>query len=474
MSNPSQSRAATLWRNPEAVITACAAALAGDRLRPGQNVRRAHLLRSKAAAHLSLGQYSDALEAITLARQTLASGLQQSLRPDLMRVSLDLLEALTRAANGDSAQASELVQRARAARPFALEIQLVASRILALDQSTWQPDAEILRLSPGDRNGAIIRLVDAGRFAAAAQIGRHHELPQLVPEAAGTNFELKILVWADLAYAFAAIGDVEHARALLGQLPASNSTALTGASNQRALVRGKLTAARARLAIAEGRLDDLQNLLATPVQLRQNGQTADLIAAAQEALQPQDGSSTTPTFASTPDISESRERSSIRPSQIADLLPSILFYPESASNVDDYRPARVSLASALGGTLLGPPREPGDNGALVSGSGFRHTTASDGAIEVRLSGPTLSLPMVQEMTLLRAAEIAREQGMPAFLILDNEENARLVLRGDDPITQEGFVAMRTVRLLADGASNPFAFNADEVIARLGPIYSPQP
>jgi hypothetical protein len=112
-------------------------------------------------------------------------------------------------------------------------------------------------------------------------------------------------------------------------------------------------------------------------------------------------------------------------------------------------------------------------GGISRTDGFRSTPNVDGTIKVEFIGNTPSPLLVQEMTLLRAAEVTKEAGKPAFVIENRKDYSRVM-----QTTQYGAVISSrpagyktelTIRPL-DTLSGPRVLNATAVIDGLGPLY----
>lgn len=94
---------------------------------------------------------------------------------------------------------------------------------------------------------------------------------------------------------------------------------------------------------------------------------------------------------------------------------------------------------------------------------------------VEYSGSTPSAPMVQEMTLLRAAELARAAGKPGFAIVARDDYTRYLTQTQYGAaisrTPTGHKTVMTIRLLdAPDAARGQGFEAAAVIDRLSPLY----
>ena len=116
-----------------------------------------------------------------------------------------------------------------------------------------------------------------------------------------------------------------------------------------------------------------------------------------------------------------------------------------------------------------------NNIANVKTTGFKETANPDGTIVVEYTGSTPSAPMVQEMTLLRAAEIARAAGKPGFAIVGRQDYTQFLAQTQYGVTLSrtptGHKTVLTIELLdsTDAAATRW-FEAGGIIDRLGPLY----
>ena len=119
----------------------------------------------------------------------------------------------------------------------------------------------------------------------------------------------------------------------------------------------------------------------------------------------------------------------------------------------------------MGTTLLG---------GIQRTDGFRSTPNTDGTVKVEFIGNTPSAPLVQEMTLLRAAELTRAAGKPAFVIVDRTDYTRTLNTTRYGMTissvPTGFKTEMVVRFVDAGIQSERALDATHVIDALGPYY----
>ena len=220
----------------------------------------------------------------------------------------------------------------------------------------------------------------------------------------------------------------------------------------------------ARIAVSQGRLTDASDLLkgkalrSTPI----TRQFYDDYEAAR-SLSAEDA----------PELDALLPKPERSPKSLGSLASSLLISPESERELIDYKKSRpdilgalVSGAFSMGTSLLG---------GISRTSGFRSVFDPDGPVMVEYTGDTTSGPVVQEMTLLRAAEIARERGNTHFIVSDRKDYQRYLTVSqygtEISRTLTGYKTELTISLLDTSAEDEhLAFNALEVIDALGPVY----
>lgn len=476
---------------PAQTVVACDRALANPKLLPAQAVRRAHLLRARAAAKLQLGQHEEALADLDAAQATLSSTTQDAFFRRSMGVSLDMLRAVALAQLGRDAEAGALAASAASQRPYAVQVQMAAAAIETQLRAPGTPPgpayANLVKLEPAARQSLVGQAIASGDFAGAVRLAADSpptwpdmslSMPTdmaAIAKAADPTERLTAIVGAfaqgmQLAYAHAATGDAADARA---QVEAVRSKLAAAREGQMfpplvALIDSKIVTpmasrVEARIALGEGRTELAAAVLADPA-LASDSLTDDLRQAYRAKMSA--GDVLPP--AATPASAASKP-----PRNLAGLADMLLIHPESARTVIDYQKARpnilgavVGAAFSMGTSLLG---------GVERTAGFRSVPQSNGAVMIEYTGNTTSGPMVQEMTLLRAAEMAREAGKSHFTIEGRKDYQRYLVMTQYNIEQSrtlsGYKTELTVRF-GDGAAGPAAngFDAVAVIDALGPLY----
>lgn len=474
-------------------IDACTRALASPRLLPTQTLRRAHLLRARAAAHAQAGDSAAALGDLDAAQAVLGSAATNPFIARSFGVSLSLMRALLLGRAGDFAAAVPLARSAAAARPYSLEVQQIAATVLQaarpLGDASASPWTPMARLNPQTGASALISEAEIGNFAGvlALRPGVAVEWPiaPVTPlgltlrEPTAVALLTTTIVSLHTAYARAATGDPAGARRDLAEVrlhaaavrPAADAkpsalAAMVSVSDS----LGKYVETRgrqieARIAVAEKRPSEaIAALVATA--MPRDAATLDLLAAIKAATPAQDA-------ALVPDLAPFQTAmTDQRRTALLDAIPSALIAPETPRAVLDYSRARPNILGALvgaafsmGTTLLG---------GIQRTDGFRSTPNPDGTIKVEFIGNTPSAALVQEMTLLRAAEVARAAGKPNFVITERKEYARSLVTtrygAQISSTPTGFKSELTIRPVAAGVEPARAFDAVAIIDALGPLY----
>ena len=490
-----------------ATIASCSRALTGGNLLPTQTLRQAHLLRARAAAKLRLGASAEALADLDLAEQAIAGQRGETFFDRSLGASLDLLRAIALVQKGDSAAALPLADRAASQRPFAVQVQMAAAMVRETarhgDAAVDPQWPALVRLQPELASSLISLESSLGRYDSAIAIARAAPLraPLLARDEEGANkfaalgrhgeaLLMSASAGYDLAYALAATGDVKGARAELETARATYRQ-LTGAPVIPAAavdpgatsageptpaprpapalsLAGSLFATRerlveARIALAEGRVAEAEKLAEEPLPF--GAPARDLHAAIAVAKGEQLAA---PTVAPpVPDPAAARR------SAIGKLADTVLIAHETPRSVIDYQKSRPNVLAALVGAAFSMGT------TLLSGipktAGFKETVNPDGTFVVEYTGSTPSAPMVQEMTLLRAAELARGANKPGFAIIGRDDYTRYLTTTQYGATisrtPTGHKTVMTVRLLdTPEAAKAQGFEAVEVIDRLAPLY----
>jgi hypothetical protein len=488
----SQSPYSALATNRGDVIGACTRALSSPRLLNTQKLRRAHLLRARAAAYLRAGNPAKALEdlgAVDIVTETLVGDpfFQRS-----MALSISLLRSLAQAQSGDMASAVPLARAAMAARPYSLQVQQVGATVLQAarpaGQSVASPWLAAGRLDPALGVRALIEEAEIGNFAGVVAMRptvrvtwpteRLKPFALAARDGAGLQMLTATFVTLHTAYARAATGDAAGARRDVAEVrakmvelrPVSDAGPAAGYTTPIVEALDKFVETRvrqveARLAVLEGRTSDaIGALVANP--MPRDAATVELLKALKAKVPAKDAGLVPEVAAFEKDFGEDRKKDLLTVASMA------LIAPETPRAVVDYERARPDILGALvGGALtMGVSLL----GGIDRTDGFRTTTNPDGTTKVEFIGNTPSATLVQEMTLLRAAEVARAAGKPAFVIVERKDYARRLstMRNGMEISSvpTGFKTELTIRSVDSGAEPDRALDALAIIDALGPLY----
>lgn len=159
---------------PSLTLAACNRALQSGKLLPQQTLRRAHMMRARAAAKLQLGDAVGALADLDAAQEAAKAYAGDFFYSRSMGVSLDLLRALALNETGDRKAALALAETAAAKRTYALEVQRVAGMLRAAngdkpaDPAIWQGLARIDPATRGMFSQLASKPGDLAKLAASA------------------------------------------------------------------------------------------------------------------------------------------------------------------------------------------------------------------------------------------------------------------------------------------------------------------
>lgn len=484
---------------PSRTLAACNRALESGKLLPEQTLRRAHVMRARAAAKLELGDAAGALADLDAAQEAGKAYAGDFFYNRSMGVSLDLLRALALNETGERKAALALAEAAAAKRTYALEIQRVAGMLRAAngdnpaDPTIWQGLARIDPATRGissqfaSQSGDLTELAASAGTPAVAM----PEAPSLkAMMTSGGNIAPLLSEWSapvrgamTKAYALAAHGQpaaarawVEATRAALDAAgPAGKPQGEEGKQAPKDIVTLLVEMVRAehfqpladlvdaRVAIAEGRLADAATALQGK-QLRATPVTEEFHAAYAAAR--------AAGAVGAPDLPALAPAAKRGPARLSRMANNLLIRPESQRKLIDYEKSRPNIL----GALVGAAFSMGTSllGGIDRTAGFRSTPNEDGSVKVEYTGNTTSAVVVQEMTLLRAAELAREAGKARFHVVARNDYQRYLTQTMNGVpmsqTLTGYKTELTIRMLGDGEGEADALDAVAVIDALGPVY----
>jgi hypothetical protein len=344
-----------------------------------------------------------------------------------------------------------------------------------------------MRLDPVAAASVLLREAEVGNFAGVLALRPSVNLnwPDKAPsglsllsrDGDGLNLMTAAVVSLQTAYAYAATGEPAKAKTELGELraklralqPAAGDVAKEQSLNLAAIfesaIAEKAKQVEARIAVAEGRHGDAIAAI-VGASLPKDAATNDLLTALKASAPPKEAA-LVPEPASFATESPDRRRNSL-----AKLATLALIAPETPRAVVDYERSRPNILGALVGGALSMGT------SLLGGinrlDGFRSTANADGTTKVEFVGNTPSPLLVQEMTLLRAAEVTRQAGKAAFVLVERKDYSRTMrtMRGGVEIssTPTGFKTEMTIRFLDAADQSPRALDALAIIDALGPLY----
>jgi hypothetical protein len=490
-------------------VIACDQALADVRLIDKHWLRRASLLRARALHDLAASQPDEALNDLDRAVATVREPNDPFVKRSML-LGIDFVRGYALALKGDRAGATRLITQVQAQRPFDRALALASLAILGDDHALvgQKPlTEEVARLDPRLIDIIFQSAFDRGEFDKVIIIHPHLKAPvrsgdigvdrwaERIQDARKDAEELAFAAdrGGRLAYAWAALGRPDEAKAALAraraELAAATPSVLppppagekegTSARIKRNLndqvIRASLT--------ANSRLDTWAKFVA----LR-----SEIVGLAPDAAKERILAEKVPAAGvgldllklmktKTPDdpglqsvIAQYQARldmpSPITPKE-APLVFKALPHTELASRVATYRKANSDFVGYLWGGISGFKTKP---------------DASDpNRVTVQFTGEKSSGSVVEEMTLLRAADYAREHGKSGFVILERRDYERTVnttyygatLRSDPA----GYTTYLDIELV-DAAHLPEPYGkvgwrvipVAEVVTQLGPLYMAAP
>lgn len=479
-----------LYGNRPFTVTACNAALADPRLLPTHAPRRANLLRARAIGHLAAGNADEALADIDAAQEAAKEFLSDPMFARSMGISFDLVRAAAWQRKGDLARSRQLALAAGDARPYSLAVQSLVISFLntpngQIDQQS--PYARVLPLNPEAIYEEFFWLIQQRRFSEALQVYPRLKLefPQLQPfsrEAlhVGNPQDPNTLTSSTAyslfaAYAYAVTGDTDTARSLLTDTQAKVEAALAPLTAAGQILRArdvKFIIEKVGLLVS-GRIDIEQGNTANVIkslvgqQLPDSPLTVEFFTALKKALPAEQKELAPDPAPIAAKIVENARHSGQKIGMLIEHLPAAEF---SDQNVD-YKQSKKSILNAFAPSGYEP-------------DGFRsEEDPATGIITVEFIGSNASAAAVDELTLLHAADLARQKGKSGFVITSRNLYSRTmkVTVGGAPksSTPVGFQAELGIRIVdpnnlpADLQSErDRIIDANRVYEVLAPIYNP--
>ena len=451
-------------------VGACDTVLA-DPLLEKYWARKVSLLKARALHHVEAGDLDAALADLNATHAAAAGNVDDATFARSLGASTQLFEAAAQLKKQQFTQAEALAIKAADARPYSLEVGAAAVRILSIDPH-WSPDEDrvltrVAALEPDLRLARAASREWGGRYAEAAEDWRAMvdssislSNIRLPPGAKLPGSDPTLLARAALASARA--GQTQEAASLIARFKTEAAASDNLAQTLTSLRAGQYVAAKSYVALAEawllvnaGKPDEAREAIkplgdrlpATPA-------TLDLM----ERLKP-------PTPTGTVSLAPSG------PVQMNMLM--------TANRVDAAgRLDPASFAKAL------PPLERADRSYSKQAmwfkpNGFKDKKTADGkGASIEFSGATSTHAAVEEMMLLRAAQLTREAGKTGFVVRKRADYRQYMVQtmygSEISRTANGFkttAEIEFVDLPPAGNADTLVFNADTVWNDLSPIYT---
>lgn len=484
-------------------ISSCDKALA--ELPPRHWRRKINLLQARALHRLESATPESALADLDLANSAAAgSAASDRLYGRSQQLGLSIVKAMALQRLGKDTEAAELTSRAVEMRPYDRGVLLASLKIAESSddaEGRAQLLARYLRVDPIARTKIFIGAIDNGEFEKALAVHPYLAAPHvrgpstygLLNEAArcaAQDFEtarFKAETGGYQAYALAALGREREARNALSQAAeAVKRAADTPARPCEPLDKRDLATFTALVAEIKGRYPEVARSLlrmSDKIELRLKilqGSDPEIVAAVQSMGPPSDG----PDFdlkLAIADLLPAAERDAAR----ADVVRRRAFRAAQHAELDVKSRDFFKLLPAPELDARTPVWREAKRPALAmktsqadtTAVGYRESVAPDGTVTIRFRGARSPGAQVEEIALLRAADLTRQSGKRAFILLDRRDTEWLLnaqaygttIRSDPG----GFETELHIRFVdaptADVETWP-GLIADEVYAALAPTY----
>lgn len=486
-------------------VAACDAALTD--VPEAHWMRRVSLLRARAIHHLEAHETAPALADLDLA-QAAAKDPNDIYFARSLGLGMDIVRAEALKEQGQGAQAATLTLAAIAKRPYNRQVYASAFVIFAPAPSPADEDVVlrgISRLLPAERSRLFAQALKARKFADAIAL-YPHIAPSIKPgfesgsrlvqgQQDVNNARISTIFWAyaggEYAYALAASGRDTDAAAMIQT--ASDKLAhdtrppepiFDPDDKEEAVIKSMEQQTRAAaLTTAKPLLDAWSKLVDARIRVNE-GKAAEVLTAMPPAGYMSDWAAD-----DLRDAIQAKLPKGKKPSKSAPQSPVMNFTTVVAA------PSAANMTGALFKVLPeaeSPGRIPVYEEAkkpFFAFTGSRSDTdtegwrvyTEDGATTVGFRGVRSTASVVEEMALLRVAELAKEKGKTGFVITgrhDTEFTINTTYYGATLRTDpDGYQTQLNVDFI-DLADPPpeyagtvwLAFNADDVYAALAPLY----
>jgi hypothetical protein len=473
-------------------VADCGAALADLEKYPGYWLRKVSLLRGRAIHRLEIGDTTGALKDLDAA-DAAAVDKDDIYYQRSLKLGADLARAYALRLAGDAAKADALAMQAWSTRPYSQEAAYAALITMGPDAPTEDIERvlrALVQYVPGAADQLFVEAFEYGRFDEAVEL-----YPGIAPtpklgdtpmefraalQLAQTNRADAEVFWAResgrFAYALAALGRSADARDALkaardrlaaatpAQAPPAQGASV--ADLTKAAVRGqadlqiKTTVppvldswarlVEARLAVNEGRAEEAWSSV-THAQPLASRATVDLLKAV---------AAKAPSHAAFADQIEQTFIRARRPSRAAELKGLFETLPETET--------RERLAAYGSGFSWGSSATVTENPA-------------QGFTTVKYRGFKAPFPVLEDMALLKAADLARRAGKKGVVVLARRNINHTITKymyGQAIRTDPAGYETQLDVMLVDPAAPPAAYqnarwriiDADAVYAALAPVY----
>ena len=449
----------------KAGVDACTAALQ-DKVLDNCWARRVNLLRARAVHQLEAGDMDAALTDLRAARDAAGAKASETAFARSLGASAQLFEAAVLAKRGQFPEAEALAIRAFEARPYSMEGVSAATRILALDPA-WSPEEDrvLTRLAALDPDARFLR-AEVRDWGPDRQAALDAWMAAIEGQGSGAGAPSLMLperfLTGRAALAAARAGKGDEARALIERTRGGGAPALD------AKAPSPLQAAMGAFQDAATEQGKRFATLAEAWLLADAGQTQQAVALLEKVDLPV-----------SPAIPELLAKLKV------DNVGSQGMSAEELRIQMRQRAAERLKADAYAQTLPALERTEGGNAFSKQGvlgfkpNGFkeRKTKTGDGRT-IEFVGGQSTRAAVEEMSLLRAAQLAREAGRPSFMVTDRRDYRQTLVTtyGGSQIGSrpQGFKTEVDV-VFVDAASapepvRPIALDAEQVWAELSPFY----
>lgn len=471
-------------------IEACTAALA-DPLASAFELRKVSLLRARAQHQIEVGDFDAALADLGAARQAAEAFKNDPQYVRALGNSTLLFEAALLAKKGKYAEATTLAVQVSDTRPYSANIAATSLAIASISgvQSAevdrvldrfvlLKPEGLLTRAASRDRTGDINGAADDWRRAVAGGLFLAGLPTAQAFKKIGVNEDPEVIGRAALAAARA--GRVDDAARFLARLEELAILAET-----RNAVVAPMTPKEAKekaqrdhvLSVVAARKKSADSFkpLTEAFLLQARG---DNLGAAQKLSV--EGQYRFPLEPATLDLlnrlSQVKELSRIIPAPLVDAVRAKLENVRTArANELDVQKFATSLPPLNDGTATDKYRKQGFNI-----NGYKEKKTTSGSFRtIEFVGAT-TIATSEELTLLRLAEIAREEGKSAFTIVGEREYTRTWVSGYGQGVggESGGYMIEVDFKLLDAADTAVAENAGRVLSAeavtksLSPIYLP--